>query len=514
MTSESVGPTRLQVAERLLDPSRPGVEAVETHVSTVVFDGDLVHKRKKPVRFPFIDLSTPELRWQVCCSEVVLNRRFSPDVYLGVEDVVDDDGHVIDHAVRMRRLPAERRLATLVRQHRDVSRCLRSIARTMATCHAGAVRSVEISSVATQEALLDLWTQNLRELTPFAPNPLDQSTLASIEELAHRYLVGRSALLDERIAQGRIVDGHGDLLAEDIFCLEDQPRILDGLEFDDRLRWGDVLYDIGFLAMDLEHLGRRDLALSLLAWYREFSGETHPPSLEHHYVAYRALVRSKIACLRRRPGDEVEARAHSWASATGTSSTPAFNSSSSEVCPAQGRRPWPPPSVMSWGGPCCTLTRLARSSLDSIRENTRPPPTAKGCTAPTMTEATYGTLLSRARRLLARGESVILDASFSEERWRADAAALAAGAVADLTELRCLLPADVAGGRLAQRALNGDDASDATAVVAAAMALVFDDWPTAAPVGTLPPVEDVIPAVLDLIEAPHMRRPTSSGPSA
>ena len=68
MTSESVGPTRLQVAERLLDPSRPGVEAVETHVSTVVFDGDLVHKRKKPVRFPFVDLSTPELRASRCAT--------------------------------------------------------------------------------------------------------------------------------------------------------------------------------------------------------------------------------------------------------------------------------------------------------------------------------------------------------------------------------------------------------------------------------------------------------------
>ena len=32
----------------------------------------------------------------------------------------------------------------------------------------------------------------------------------------------------------------------------------------------------------------------------------------------------------------------------------------------------------------------------------------------TMTEATYDTLLARARQLLARGESAILDASFSK----------------------------------------------------------------------------------------------------
>ena len=50
--------------------------------------------------------------------------------------------------------------------------------------------------------------------------------------------------------------------------------------------------------MDLERLGRLDLARAFLDWYREFSAETHPPSLEHHYIAYRALVRAKISCLR------------------------------------------------------------------------------------------------------------------------------------------------------------------------------------------------------------------------
>ena len=126
-------------------PVTTGRRAVETHVSSVVFDGDLVHKRKKPVRFAFIDLSTPERRRQVCHQEVALNRRFSPDVYLGVEEVVDDEGRVVDHAVRMRRMPADRRLATLVRQHRDVARCLRSVARIMAACHAGSATSKEIS---------------------------------------------------------------------------------------------------------------------------------------------------------------------------------------------------------------------------------------------------------------------------------------------------------------------------------------------------------------------------------
>ena len=44
-----------------------------------------------------------------------LNRRLSPDVYLGVADVHGPDGRVCDHLVVMRRMPAAQRLSTLVR---------------------------------------------------------------------------------------------------------------------------------------------------------------------------------------------------------------------------------------------------------------------------------------------------------------------------------------------------------------------------------------------------------------
>ena len=62
MASTPSGTTLPPVAQHLLDPSRAGVELVQTHVSSLIFDGDLVHKRKKPVRFAFVDLSTPERR--------------------------------------------------------------------------------------------------------------------------------------------------------------------------------------------------------------------------------------------------------------------------------------------------------------------------------------------------------------------------------------------------------------------------------------------------------------------
>ena len=127
------------------------------------------------------------------------------------------------------------------------------------------------------------------------------------------------------------------------------------------------------------------------------------------------------------------------------------------------------------------------------------------------TATTYAAMFAQARRLLSRGESVILDASFSTARWRGAAAMLAADTDADLTELRCILPFDTASARLRHRAAERQDASDATPSVAAKMAAVFERWPSATIVGTLPPVEDVLPAVLERLAAPRRRSP---GPAA
>ncbi len=125
-----------------------------------------------------------------------------------------------------------------------------------------------------------------------------------VRHLSRRYLSGRDALFDRRIAEGKVIDGHGDLLADDIFCLTDGPRILDCVEFDDQLRYGDVLADVCFLAMDLERLGASDLGARFLAWYRELAAETYPATLAHHYIAFRAHIRAMVACLRGAQGDQ------------------------------------------------------------------------------------------------------------------------------------------------------------------------------------------------------------------
>jgi aminoglycoside phosphotransferase family enzyme len=282
-----------------------GTLLAETYLSWLFCLGDRVMKVKKPVRTDFCDFSTREQRVVNCRAEVELNRRLAPDVYLGVLDL-RVGGRPCEHAVLMRRLPDRLRLSRLLADGRPVRDELRRVAAVMAAFHARAHRSVVIDQAGTPELLRGLWAENLNELR--GHSVVDHAMLDRVERRASAYLADRDALLRRRIADGHIVDGHGDLIAEDIFCLPDRPRILDCLEFDDRLRHGDVLADIGFLAMDLERLGAPDEAAALLDDYRTESGSDHPASLAHLYVAYRAVVSTKIACLRhRRTGDPADA---------------------------------------------------------------------------------------------------------------------------------------------------------------------------------------------------------------
>ena len=249
----------------------------ETPSAAVYFAGDRAYKLKKPVNLGFLDFTTPGgAERRACTRETELNRRFAPDVYLGVADVRDPAGAICDHLVVMRRMPPQRRLSALVNAGAPVDLPVRQVARILAAAHAGAPRSAQISAAGSAEALLGRWQDNLRQTGAAAGRLLAADGLAEIDRLCREFVAGRGPLLTARISDGRIVDGHGDLLADDIYCLDDGPRILDCLDFDDRLRWLDGLDDAACLAMDLERLGAAELARRFADWYAEFSGDLAP----------------------------------------------------------------------------------------------------------------------------------------------------------------------------------------------------------------------------------------------
>ncbi|HXM53983.1 MAG TPA: AAA family ATPase [Candidatus Dormibacteraeota bacterium] len=454
----------------------------ETHVSVVFFAGDRACKLKKPVAMGFLDFSTREAREAACRREVELNRRLAPDVYLGVADIDGPDGRPCDHLVVMRRMPEHRRLSTLVRTGADVAEGVRQVARQIAGFHERVPTSAEIASAGSAASVGRNWEDNFAQMAPFVGPVLDRAPADRAACLARRYLAGRGPLFERRIASGLVRDGHGDLLADDIFLLDDGPRILDCIEFDDRLRHGDVLADVAFLAMDLERLGAPDLAARFLGWYREFSGHPHPVTLAEHYVAYRAHVRAKVACLRHAQGDPDAARE---AAAFLAQALRHLERGRVRLVLVGGR---PGTGKTTLAAALADATGWSLLSSDEVRRdlgrNAGPAAYGAGAYSDESVTVTYRELVARARTALGLGEPVVLDASWRHEAWRALARRVAAETASELVELRCEAPDGLAAARIAARRAAGAGLSDATVAVSAAMAADFAPWPEALAVDT------------------------------
>jgi aminoglycoside phosphotransferase family enzyme/predicted kinase len=475
----------------------------ETHTATVVFLGDRAYKVKKPVDLGFVDFTTAGRRRAACVREVELNRRFAPDVYLGVAQAGWVGAAPSEWLVVMRRMPAGRRLSTVLAAGEDVDEPLRDVARLLAAHHATARRSAGIDGAGLPAALRARWLGNLDPLAGFAAGPaavVEGPLLAAVRHRALRYVDGRHALLEARVAAGYVRDGHGDLLADDIFCLPDGPRVLDCLEFDDDLRSVDGLDDAACLAMDLERLGAPELGRRFGAWFAEFSGRPRVDSLFHHYVAYRATMRAKVACLRHAQG--VPGGAATAARLLGIADRHLRLAEPALVL--VGGAPGTGKSTLAGGladrlGAVLLRSDVVRKELAGLAPATpAPAPWRAGLYTPDATASTYAGLLDRAGSLLAMGETVVLDASWASAAHRARARLVAAEASAPVAELRCDVPPTVAAARVAARAGTGDP-SDADAEVARRLAAAFDAWPEATAVRTGGPPGDALAAALPVV---------------
>ncbi len=485
-----------------MEPARFDPDVIETHSGVVFFFADRAYKAKKPVDLGFLDFRDRAARRDACHREVELNRRLAPDVYLGVDDLVDPDGEPVEHFVVMRRMPPDRRLATLVEGGADVGDAVDDLGRILAEFHATAERGPDVDRAAGPDALGRRWADNTAELQPFTGGIVDADVVAAIDRLAARYLAGRAPLIAARIAAGRAVDGHGDLLADDIFLLDDGPRILDCLEFDDALRHEDGLADAAFLAMDLERLGRPDLAGRFLDAYRRHADDTWPASLAHHHIAYRAQVRAKVLAIRADQGDPD----------AGQKARRLLDIAHRHLDAARvrlvlvGGLPGTGKTTVAAGlaertGAVVLRTDVIRKQLAGLAPDQHGSAAfGEGLYTAEATAATYDELLTRARHELTHGATVILDASWSDAAQRDRARRLADDTVADLIEMCCVAPAEVTTQRIRARAARGTDASDADEHVAAAMAKAADPWPEATGLTTDRPVEQTLRNAVDLVE--------------
>jgi aminoglycoside phosphotransferase family enzyme/adenylate kinase family enzyme len=470
------------------------VERIETHISLVFLAGEYAYKLKRAVRFPYLDFTTVERRRVACEAELALNRRTAPAIYREVRGLVRrPDGGIsfgeredaIDWVVVMRRFDQSLLFDALARAGRLDAPLIDRLADHIARFHEKAERRRDFGGA---KALAAVAAENQQCLATAEGAGFDPGKIAAIGERTGALLARLAPLLDRRREEGKVRRCHGDLHLRNICLFEGEPTLFDCIEFSEALASIDVLYDLAFLLMDLEHRGLGDFANRLMnRWLDVFEpgagGEEAGLAAMPLYLSLRAVIRAHVTASilahseeMRRVAMAAEARQYLDLAlrllepapprlvAIGGLSGSGKTTLAMALAPALGARP----------GARVLRSDVIRKTLAGLAPEERLPASAY---TPQASRRVYQTLCDKAAIALAAGVSVILDAVSLRPEERAQFAEVARQAAVPFTGLWLQAPTETMAGRIRARRA---DASDATAAVLA-LQLKQDrgplDWP-------------------------------------
>jgi aminoglycoside phosphotransferase family enzyme/predicted kinase len=453
------------------------IRVAETHISWVLLTGELAYKVKKPVRLSFLDYSTLERRRALCEEELRLNRRLAPGLYLGVSSIggppdaprVDGTGEPIEYAVRMRQFAPQDELVALLAADAVTAADLAQLGTAIARFHVSALPAPAGSNFGEPDTVQQVVRDNFAELRVLPEAAAWRQVVDDLERDVTALHMWLSAQMSARRATGWVRECHGDLHCGNVVRWAGALAPFDGIEFDPKLRFVDVVNDIAFLTMDLAERGHAELRHAVLqAWLEALGAWTALPLLPY-YETYRALVRAKVDALRAlqlEAGSQPRAAAVAdcsryldWARARVTPRSPSLVI----TCGLSGSgKTWFARQLASRLRALHVRSDVERKRLAGLdaHADSRSPPDA-GIYSLEFNRRTYAHLLDCTAAALASGESIVVDAAFLRRGERQDFLELAHSVGAPLTIVRCDAPDAVLRQRVAARAAARNDASEA-----------------------------------------------------
>ncbi len=468
----------------LSDPSSYGlggadVERHETHISIVFLAGDRAYKLKRAVKYPYLDFSTVEQRRRACEAELRLNRRTAPELYLEARPIArrpdgavgwGGEGDAVDWVVVMRRFGQDQLLEAMARADRLAPPLLYALAAHIADFHRRAEPRPGYGGAAAMSAIV---AENDACLLACRNVEFSRRQVGELRAQSGEWLKRLGSLLDRRRQEGKVRRCHGDLHLRNICVLDGKPVLFDCLEFSEAFASIDVLYDLAFLLMDLEHLGDTTSANQVLNRYLDLTGEDDGLAAMPLFFSMRAAIRAHVTASAggkvddaRRYLDEACAAlcpppaqlvAIGGLSGTGKSTVAAG------LAPELGARP----------GARVLRSDVIRKRLFGLDPESR---LSQSAYRPGVTQRVYAALRDGAAAALRAGYCAIIDAVALKQEERGSFAEIARRAGVPFTGLWLEAPPDTLLARVHRRQ---HDASDATGEIIKRQLLVDPgplDW--------------------------------------
>ena len=278
------------------------IQLLQTHGAYIFLTGDYVYKVKKEVDFGFLDYSTLAKRKHFLERELKLNKEIAPELYLevipitqqGDKFILNGEGEAIEYTLKMRQFSQDNLLINLLKSGKlDRDRII-ELGKIVAEFHLNSETNDRIASFGTVEKIRESFQGNYQATKKYVGIVQQKEQLEETVAYTDRFFEERESLFKERIKNNKIRSCHGDLHLNNICLWNNKIQLFDRIEFNDRFRFGDVIYDIAFTIMDLEAVHRSDFANIFLNTYIEQTGDWLGLQLLPLYLTRQAYVRAKV----------------------------------------------------------------------------------------------------------------------------------------------------------------------------------------------------------------------------
>ncbi len=463
---------QLMLPENYPHPVQSPVRLEQTHISYVLLTGDWAYKIKKPVNLGFLDFTTLEKRRHFCEQELMLNRRFAPEIYQAVMPLFapgtwktpfdQGAGEAMEYALKMREFPQKSLFRVMFDDARLSVKHLQDLGKRLAGWHRASPSSAEVRAYGAVEVVRQVASDNFEATRPFIGSLVSDTVHRETCEAQLGFIENNTVLFEERQKTGMVRECHGDLHLNNVCWFTDQARAFDCIEFNKEFRCIDVLYDTAFMVMDLLYRKRPDLAYGFLNAWIEHTGDYEGSVLLPFYVGMRSMVRAKVKSqLSVDPHLLHEKRADLQ------KQTSRFYQLAHDQCRLPQGKLWAV-CGFSGSGKSTVASWLARHvgaihvRSDSVRKHISGIPLDKrgdeSLYTPEQTKLTYQTLESYASSLCRHGLNVVLDATYSDVVYRDSLRTMAGSEGLEFSIINCRAPVSVMRERLHSRQQDISDA--------------------------------------------------------